>query len=126
MRSEFRDGPYQGNDVPLVPRNTASAAATWKWSPVTRCTASISYVGDKYFDNDQTNDFGKKIPSYTLVDLQAIHQYRAYRFAAKISNLFAEKAYDYGVSSTLSPGVYNAYPLPERTVLFTVSREFGS
>jgi iron complex outermembrane receptor protein len=126
MRSEFRDGPYQGNDVPLVPRNTASAAATWKWSPATRCTASVSYVGNKYFDNDQANDFGQKIPSYTLVDLQATHQYRAYRFAAKISNLFAEKAYDYGVSSTFSPGVYNAYPLPERTVLFTVSREFGT
>ncbi len=126
MRSEFRDGPYQGNEVPLVPRNTASASATWKWSPATRCTASVSYVGDKYFDNDQANDFGKKIPSYAIVDLLASHQYRGYRFAAKIGNLFAEKAYDYGVSSTSSPGVYNAYPLPERTLLFTVSKEFGT
>jgi iron complex outermembrane receptor protein len=126
MRSEFRKGPYRGNDVPLVPRNTASASATWKWSPTTRCTASVSYVGEKYFDNDQANDFGKKIPAYTLVDLQASHQYGAYRFAAKISNLFAEKAYDYGVSSPTTPGVYVAYPLPERTVLFTVSRDFGS
>jgi len=126
MRSEFRDGPYQGNEVPLVPRNTASASATWKWSPATRYTASVSYVGDKYFDNDQANDFGRKIPSYAMVDLQASHQYRAYRFAARIGNLFAEKAYDYGVSSTSTPGVYNAYPLPERTVLFTLSREFGS
>jgi iron complex outermembrane recepter protein len=126
MRSEFRDGPYQGNEVPLVPRNTASASATWKWSPATRYTASVSYVGDKYFDNDQANDFGKKIPSYAIVDLLASHQYRGYRFAAKIGNLFAEKAYDYGVSSTTSPGVYNAYPLPERTLLFTVSKEFGT
>ena len=126
MRSEFRDGPYQGNEVPLVPHNTASASATWKWSPTTRFTASVSYVGDKYFDNDQANDFGKKIPSYTIVDLLASHQYRGYRFAAKIGNLLAEKAYDYGVSSTFSPGVYNAYPLPERTVLFTVSKAFGT
>ena len=126
MRSEFRDGPYQGNEVPLVPRHTASASATWKWSPATRYTASVSYVGDKYFDNDQANDFGKKIPSYAIVDLLASHQYRGYRFAAKIGNLFAEKAYDYGVSSTFSTGVYNAYPLPERTLLFTVSKEFGT
>jgi iron complex outermembrane receptor protein len=125
MRSEFRDGPYQGNTVPLVPRNTASATATWKWSPATRYTASISYTGDKYFDNDQANDFGRKIPSYATVDLQASHLYQSYRFAAKVSNLFAEKAYDYGVSSTTTPGVYNAYPLPERTLLFTVSKEFG-
>jgi len=126
MRSEFRDGPYQGNEVPLVPRNTASASATWKWSPATRITASVSYVGDKYFDNDQANDFGKKIPSYSIVDLLASHQYRDYRFTAKIGNLFAEKAYDYGVSSTFTSGVYNAYPLPERTLLFTVSKEFGT
>jgi iron complex outermembrane receptor protein len=126
MRSEFRDGPYQGNEVPLVPRNTASASANWKWSPATRYTASVSYVGDKYFDNDQANDFGKKIPSYAIVDLLASHQYRSYRFAAKIGNLFAKKAYDYGVSSTSSPGVYNAYPLPERTLLFTVSKAFGT
>lgn len=126
MRSEFRDGPYQGNEVPLVPRNTASASASWKCSPATRYTASVSYVGDKYFDNDQANDFGKKIPSYAIVDLLASHQYRGYRFAAKIGNLFAKKAYDYGVSSTSSPGVYNAYPLPERTLLFTVSKAFGT
>ncbi len=125
MRSEFRDGPYQGNTVPLVPRNTASATATWKWSPATRYTASISYTGDKYFDNDQANDFGRKIPSYATVDLQASHLYQSYRFAAKVGNLFAEKAYDYGASSTTTPGVYNAYPLPERTLLFTVSKEFG-
>jgi iron complex outermembrane recepter protein len=126
MRSEFRDGPYQGNTVPLVPRNTANATATWKWSPATRYTVSVSYVGDKYFDNDQANDFGRKIPSYSTVDLLASHRYRDYRFAAKIGNLFAEKAYDYGVSSATAPGVYNAYPLPERTLLFTVSREFGT
>ena len=126
MRSEFRDGPYQGNEVPLVPRNTASVSATWEWSSATRYTASVNYVGDKYFDNDQANDFGRKIPSYTTVDLQASHLYRDYRFAAKIGNLFAEKAYDYGVSSTSSPGVYNAYPLPERTLLFTVSKEFNT
>ncbi len=126
MRSEFRDGPYQGNTVPLVPRNTANATATWRWSPATRCSVSVSYVGDKYFDNDQANDFGKKIPSYTTVDLLASHRYLDYRFAAKVGNLFAEKAYDYGVSSPTTPGVYNAYPLPERTLLFTVSREFGT
>ena len=126
MRSKFRDGPYQGNEVPLVPHNTASASATLKWSPATRITTSVSYVGNKYFDNDQANDFGKKIPSYTIVDLLASHLYRGYRFAAKIGNLFAQKAYDYGVSSTFTSGAYNAYPLPERSVLFTVSKEFGT
>jgi iron complex outermembrane receptor protein len=45
---------------------------------------------------------------------------------AEVNNIFEEEFYDYGISSTFTPGVYNAYPLPERTILFTVSKEFGN
>ena len=58
--------------------------------------------------------------------MQASHLYRGYRLAARVNNLLADKHFDYGVRSTFTPGVYNAYPLPERTLLFTVSREFSS
>jgi len=126
MRAQFRNGPYAGNDVPLVPRNTGSAMAIWKYSAATDFIAAVNFTGEKYFDNDQANDFGKKIPSYETLDLQASHWYRGFRFVAKLNNVLDKKYYDYGVSSTLSPGVYNAYPLPERTFLVTVSRDFGA
>ncbi|MGD2056906.1 MAG: TonB-dependent receptor, partial [Gammaproteobacteria bacterium] len=126
MRAQFRNGPYAGNEVPLVPRNTGSAMVIWKYSTTTDFIAAINFVGEKYFDNDQANDFGKKIPSYETLDLQASHWYRGFRFAAKLNNALDKKYYDYGVSSTFSPGVYNAYPLPERTFLITVSREIGT
>jgi iron complex outermembrane receptor protein len=125
MRAQFRNGPYAGNEVPLVPRNTASAMAIWKYSAATDFVAAVNFVGKKYFDNDQANDFGRKIPSYETMDLQASHRYRGFRLVARINNLFDKKFYDYGVRSTFSPGVYNAYPLPERTFLITVSREIG-
>ncbi|UCC57040.1 MAG: TonB-dependent receptor [Gammaproteobacteria bacterium] len=126
MRAEFRDGPFDGNDIPLVPRNTASASATWRWTPDTELTAAVNFVGERYFDNDQTNDFGKKIPSYETIDLQASHRYRGFRVTAKVNNLLDKKYYDYGVRSTFTPGVYNAFPLPERTFLVTVAKEFGN
>lgn len=126
MRSEFRDGPFDGNDVPLVPRHTASLQSTWRQSPATDVTVALNHVSSRYFDNDQSNDFGEKIPSYTTLDLQASHAYQGFRFAARVNNLLADKHFDYGVRSTFSPGVYNAYPLPERTLLFTVSRDFSS
>ncbi|MEA2094624.1 MAG: TonB-dependent receptor [Pseudomonadota bacterium] len=126
MRAEFRDGPFDGNDIPLVPRNSGSVMATWRQSAATDFTAAVNFVGKKYFDNDQANDFGKKIPSYETVDLQVSHLFRGFRFSAKVNNVFDKKFYDYGVSSTFTPGVYNAYPLPERTFLFTVSKAFGS
>ena len=126
MRSKFRDGPFDGNDVPLVPEDTASVTGIWRQSPATDFILAANYIDNKYFDNDQSNTFSKKIPSYKTVDAKISHRYRGYRMTAEVNNIFEEKAFDYGVSSTFSPGVYNAYPLPKRTILFTVSKEFGN
>ena len=126
MRAKFRDGPFSGKNVPLVPENTASLATTWKQSPATDFTLAANFVDNKYFDNDQSNSFSKKIPSYYTIDGKISHRARGFRLTAEVNNIFEEKFYDYGVSSSFSPGVYNAYPLPERTILFTVSRDFGN
>jgi iron complex outermembrane receptor protein len=126
MRSIFTDGPFDGNNVPLVPENKATLAGTWQPTPATNLVLAIDYVDSKYFDNDQSNSFGKKIPSYTTVDAKLSHTIRGLRMTAEVNNIFEEEFYEYGVSSTFSAGVYNAYPLPERTILLSVSKEFGS
>lgn len=124
MRAKFRSGPFDGNTVPLVPEHSASVSGIWKQSPATDFIVTANYIDSKYFDNDQSNSFDRKIPSYTTVDAKLSHSYRGYRITAEVSNIFEEKAIDYGVSSS-TPGVYNAYPLPERTLLFTVAKAFG-
>ena len=126
MRAKFRDGDFSGKNVPLVPENTASLTGIWKQSPATDLIVAANFVDNKYFDNDQSNTFAEKIPSYTTIDAKVSHRYRGFRLTAEVNNIFEEKFYDYGVSSTFSPGVYNAYPLPERTILFTVSKDFGN
>lgn len=125
MRSKFRDGQYDGNTVPLVPENTATVSGIWKQSPATDLILTANYIDNKYFDNDQSNTFGRKIPSYKTVDAKISHRYKGYRMTAEVNNIFEEEAVDYGVSSIFSPGVYNAYPLPERTLMFTVAKSFG-
>jgi len=126
MRAKFRAGDFSGKNVPLVPENTASLTGIWKQSPMTDLIVTASFVDNKYFDNDQSNTFAKKIPSYTTIDAKISHRYRGFRLTAEVNNIFGEEFYDYGVSSTSSPGVYNAYPLPERTILLTVSKDFGN
>ena len=73
-----------------------------------------------------SNSFGEKIPSYTTLDAKLAHTYKGFRMTAEVNNILEEEYFEYGVSSTFSPGVYNAYPLPERTILFTVAKEFSS
>jgi iron complex outermembrane receptor protein len=123
-RARFRDGPHDGNELPLVPRHTASLAGIWTLQPATRLAATVRYEGEKYFDNDQANDFGRKIPAYTLVDLKLSHERDAWTAGLAVNNLFDREAYDYGVRSTFSPGVYNAYPLPERSFTLSLARAF--
>jgi iron complex outermembrane recepter protein len=126
LRAKFTDGPFDGNDVPLVPKNKASLSGTWRPTAATDLIVAVNYVDSSYFDNDQSNSFGEKIPSYTTVDARLSHVYKGLRMTAEINNIFEEEYFEYGVSSTFSPGVYNAYPLPERTILFTASKEFGN
>ena len=126
LRAKFTDGPFDGNNVPLVPENKASLSGTWQPTAATDLIVAVNYVDSSYFDNDQSNSFGEKIPCYTTVDAKLSHVYKGLRMTAGINNLFDEKFYEYGVSSTFTPGVYNAYPLPERTILFTLSKEFGN
>jgi iron complex outermembrane receptor protein len=126
LRAMFTDGPFDGNNVPLVPKNKASLSGTWQPTAATDLIVAINYVDSSYFDNDQSNSFGEKIPSYTTVDARLSHVYKGLRMTAEVNNIFNEEYFEYGVSSTFTPGVYNAYPLPERTILFTASKEFGN
>ena len=122
-RAEFREGTYKGNDVPLVPSNTASLSALWDLSPALQFIMTANHVGKKFFDNDQNNT-AAKIPSYDMIDVKLLSKFGPWKLSGAINNLFNEEAFDYGVISTFTPGRYNAYPLPERSATFSVTREF--
>ncbi len=111
--SKFRDGTYQGNDVPMVPRDTASLGLEAKIMPNLLLTTTANYVGSKRFDNDQENTL-HKIPSYWLANIMLKGSFKEWSLTAKVNNIFDKKVYDYGIKSTFTPGRYNAYPLPER------------
>ncbi|MHB1142860.1 MAG: TonB-dependent receptor [Sulfuricaulis sp.] len=122
-RAVFRSGAFAGKEVPLVARNTGSLSFSWTPKEKLKLSTTARYTGGKRFDNDQTNTF-QKIPAYTIVDTKLAGTSNAWKWQAAINNVFAKKAFDYGIRSTSSPGVYNAYPLPERTFSFSLGRDF--
>lgn len=122
-RAVFREGVFAGNDVPLVARDTGSLSLFWTPQAKLSLSAAARYTGTKRFDNDQTNTF-QKIPAYTLVDLKVLGEYARWKWTAAISNVFNNKTFDYGVRSTASPDIYNAYPLPEQGISFSLGRDF--
>jgi len=124
LRSKFVEGPFKGNDVPLVPRHTGSASLLWSPTNDFTLAGTWRYVGEKRFDNDQTNDFGQQIPSYSVLDLKAVQQWRGWHLVFSANNLLDKKAFDYGVRSTFTPGRFNAFPLPERNFMFSLGYNF--
>ena len=52
----FREGPFAGNDVPLVSRYTANAGVTWNiWQNYLVFDATVRAWSSRIMDNDQAN-----------------------------------------------------------------------
>lgn len=126
QRARFDKGPYKGEEVPLVPRQSGYLQVDW--SPAELLTVSLAqrYVGKKYFDNDQANDFGRRLPSYRWTDLEFRVDAPGNGPWAKLGvyNLQDRRdVFDYGVSSSFTPGVYNGYPLPDKHLMLTLGMD---
>lgn len=129
MDAKFREGVYggtniSGNHIPNVPKHRATVGGSLALSGKTRLNGTVSYTGEQYFDNDQTNTFGQKIPAYTVVDLKLVHRDGDWTLAAGINNLLNEKYFTYGTRSLATPGRYTAYPMAERNLAVTVGYAF--
>jgi iron complex outermembrane receptor protein len=130
--AKFEEGSQGGSDlsgktVPLVPRHRASAWLSKQWQRGTQLTAEAIYVGEQYFDNDQTNSFVEKIPSYTVVDLRIAQRAGPVKLTFSIENLTGEKYFTYGIRSLnpATPTRFNAYPAPERAFFLTAEYQLG-
>ncbi len=114
----------EGKTVPLVPRHKLNLGASWLMQPQTRLTLAVNHVGRQYMDNDEANDLGIMIPSYTVTDLKLSHDVGDFTLALVANNLFDRKYYNYAVKSAFTAGRYNAYPLPERNAMLTAEYRF--
>lgn len=127
--AKFREGVYggtnvSGNNIPNVPRHRITLGGSWALSGKTRLNGTVSYTGEQYFDNDQTNSFNQKMPAYTVVDLKLVHREGDWTMAAGINNLLNEKYFTYGTRSLATQGRYTAYPMAERNLAVTLGYTF--
>ena len=119
----FREGPFAGNDVPLVSRWTGSAGVSWDvYKKYLTIDAVARFFGPRRMDNDSAN-LQVEIPGQTLVDFRIGGEYQNVFWSLSVQNLFDVHYFEYAISSltfiSCLPvlGTYNAYPLPGRTVM---------
>lgn len=124
INATFREGPFAGNDVPLVSRHTGSLGVTWNiWQNYLVFDATLRAWSERFMDNDQTNT-QTRIPANATADLKLSGQYENFFWSVGVNNLFNALYYDYAIASTFTPGRFSAYPLPGRTFVVKAGATF--
>jgi iron complex outermembrane recepter protein len=123
-RAVFREGPFAGNDVPLVSRYTAMGGVTWNiWQNYLVFDATLRAWSERFMDNDQANT-QRRIPADATVDLKLSGAYQHFFWSLSVNNLFDAQYYDYAIASSFTPGRFAAYPLPGRTYMVKAGATF--
>ena len=123
-RAVFREGEFEGKDVPLVSRYTASGGVTWNiWQNYLVFDATLRAWSERFKDNDQANT-QRRIPADATVDLKLSGAYEHFFWSLSVNNLFDAQYYDYAIASSFTPGRFAAYPLPGRTYMVKAGATF--
>jgi iron complex outermembrane recepter protein len=116
-RAVFREGPFAGNDIPLISRWTATAGLSWDiWNKWVVYDAILRYASERRLDNDSAN-LQPLIPQHTVVDMRIGGEVKHAYWSFTVQNVFNELFYDYGIASTFTLGRFSAYPQPGRTFM---------
>lgn len=83
--AEFRDGPYAGKGVPLVPRDKATVQLSWDAGQLGSYTAVVNHVGTRRYSGDFANAHGD-LGGYTTLDMQAAWQLKPWTVTARVLN----------------------------------------
>ena len=120
--AEFRDGPYDGNRVPLVPRHKATLQFNWDAGRAGSYAALLNYVGERRYGGDYDNVRGM-LGSYTTLDLQAAWNLKPWTLSARLLNAFDKRYAPYaGYASWIADHYY--YPADGRAFFVSVRHDF--
>jgi iron complex outermembrane recepter protein len=123
-RAVFREGPFTGNDIPLVSRYTASGGVSWNaWQKYLVVDATVRTWSSRRMDNDQPNR-QPLIPANATVDFKLSGEYDRLFWSLSVNNVFNALYYDYAIASAFTQDRFSAYPLPGRTFLVKAGATF--
>lgn len=120
----FRDGPYAGKHVPLVPRNKASLQLTWNAGAAGSYSAVVNAVGNRIYSGDYSNSRGD-LAGYATFDLLGAWDLKPWKVTARLLNVFDKRYAPFaGYATYLTPPNYFYYPADGRTFALTVGYDF--
>jgi iron complex outermembrane receptor protein len=115
-KATFEGGPFDGNDIPAVPRNKFNAGfRLHDMYPGLVFSTVYNYVGSSYLISDQANQF-EKLEGYYTIDVRLSYAWKRIHGFVGVNNLTDQEFSEYGVIGGFTPSPF-FYPAPERTWL---------
>ena len=112
-KATFRDGPFDGKDIPAIPRNKFNLGfRIHDVIPNLVFSADYFYVGDSFLISDQANRF-EKLESYYTLNLRLSYVWKWLNAFVGVNNLTDQKYSEYGLIGGFTSIPYY-YPAPER------------
>lgn len=123
IKAVFDGGPFDGNDVPLVPNNKLGVKLSYEiLENVTLNFMSVSR-SNSYVVSDQEN-IQRKLPGYTTFDASLVWSSKKIMAVLAIKNITGKKYSEYAVYSPFANDI-GLYPAPRQQTLLTIQYTFG-
>ena len=123
----FQGGPYDGNDIPAVPRSKFNLGfRIHDVIPGALFTAVYNYVGSSFLISDLANEF-QKLESYYTIDLMLSYTWKWINCFVGVNNLTDQKYSQYGLVGQYPSGTPEQpllYPAMDRTWLAGIKVTF--
>lgn len=115
IAAQFTAGPYAGNQMVLVPANTATTHLNWQSGRHT-ANVGVTWAAAQRYGNDVGNTCSARIASYTTVDARYAMRLASWELALTGSNLTDRNYFSqaFGCASGIYPDAGRAVKLTAR------------
>lgn len=120
VSAEFRGGPNAGNEMVLVPRNTATLRLNWLPGTAQNAHVGLQWVDSQRYGGDFSNACTARVPSFTTVDARYARRFGAWEFAVAGTNL-TDRDYFTNAFGACRNGIY---PDPGRQLKVSARLDF--
>ena len=120
ISAKFVEGPNTGNEMVLVPNNTASLRLNWLPGSGQSAYAGLQWVDSQRYGGDFSNSCSALIPSFTTVDARYAKRIGAWELAVSGSNL-TDKHYFTNAFGACQSGIF---PDPGRQLKLSARLDF--
>ena len=121
--SEYRNGHYQGNQVPWVARHGASAHLSYLLAPGLKGYLESEYTGARYLAGDDAQVM-PRTGAYTLFNAALSYDYQEFTSRLRVNNLTGKRYDSFASYANWVPGGKALYAAPEEDLQLSVGYRF--